>query len=85
MSSISRVLHSATWVYFSSHLPDRFCRSPQEVKEAIMRDINGLVQELTRTSSDVGATFFEMRCLLKILQRCLSVCFNIVSALATST
>ena len=50
-----------------------------------MRDINGLVQELTRTSSDVGATFFEMRCLLKILQRCLSVCFNIVSALATST
>ena len=83
--TISRVLHSATWDYFTSHLPDHFCRSPQVVKEAIMSDINGLVDELQRTSSDVGASFFEMRCLLKILQRCLSVCFNIICALATST
>ena len=83
MSSITRVLHTDTWIYFTSHLPDRFSRSPQAVKEAIITDINDLVQELQSTSSDVGASFFAMRRLLKILHRCLNVCFNIISALAT--
>ena len=83
MSSVPQVLHSATWDYFTSHLPGRFSRSPQVVKEAIMTDINDLVQEFQRTSSDVGLSFFAMRCLLKILQGCLSVCFIIISALAT--
>ena len=47
-----------------------------------MGDINDLVQEFWRTSSDepeaVGESFFAMRRLLKILQECfrfLEVCF----------
>ena len=75
-STITRVqlLHTSTWKYFTLHLPDRFSRSPRVVKEAIMEDINDLVQEFCqwRTSSDgvVGASFFEMRRLLEILQDC---------------
>ena len=51
-----------------------------------MADINDLVQEFWRTSSDgaVGAPFYEMRRLLEILQRCiefLDVSFNIVLVL----
>jgi hypothetical protein len=54
------------------------------VKEAIMTDINNLVQEFWRTSSDgaVEAPFFEMRRLLGILQKCfdyLDVCFDIIA------
>ena len=89
MSSISRVLHAATWVYFTSRLPYRFSRSPKAVKEAIMTDINDLVQEFWRTSSDgvVGPSFFAMRRLLKILQGCFDiseVCFDIISAFVTA-
>ena len=47
-----------------------------------MKDINDLVQEFWRTSSDgasaVGAPFFEMRRLLEILQACVDnfeVCY----------
>jgi hypothetical protein len=86
MSSITPVLHTKTWDYFTSRLPDRFSRSPKVVKEEIMRDINNLVQEFWRTSSDgaVGAPFSEMRQLLEILQVCsdnFEVCFDIVSVL----
>ena len=74
-------LHTATWVYFSSRLPYRFIRSPKAVQEAIMTDINALVQEFRRTSRDgaVGASFFAMRRLFGILKRCyyLKVCFDI--------
>ena len=89
MSSITRVLHTTTWKYFTSHLPNRFCRSPEVVKAAIMTDINDLVQEFWRTSSDgaVGASFFEMRRLLEILQECfdnLEVCFDIIPVFATA-
>ena len=82
MSSITRVLHTTTWDYFTHHLPDRFFRSPRVVKEAIMTDINDLVQEF-RTSSDgaVGASFIAMRRLIGILRRCfgfLKVCFEII-------
>ena len=85
MSSITRVLHTTTWDYFTSRLPDRFIRSPKAVQEAIMTDINDLVQEFWKTSSDgaVGASFFAMRRLFEILQRCfdiLEVCFNILFA-----
>ena len=40
-----------------------------------MTDINDLVQEFWRTSSDraVGASFFEMRRLYEILEGCLKV------------
>ena len=86
MSSITRVLHTATWFYFTSRLPDRFSRSPKVVKEAIMTDINDLVQEFWRTSRDgaVRVSFFAMRRLFEILQRCfviLEVCFDIISVL----
>jgi hypothetical protein len=36
MSSITRVLRTATWDYFNSLLPYHFIRSPKAVKEAIM-------------------------------------------------
>jgi hypothetical protein len=57
---------------------DRFFRSPKVVKEAIMADINDLVQEFWRTSSYVGALFFVIRRLFENLQQCfdfLKVCF----------
>ena len=77
MPSITRVLHTTTWDYFTSRLPDRFNRSPKLVKEAIMTDINDLVQEFWKTSSnrDIGASFFAMRRLFIILE----VCFDIIS------
>ena len=68
MSSITWVLHNSTWDYFSSSLPEGFSRSPTVVQEAIITDIDDLVGEFRRTSSDVGASFFAMRCLLDILQ-----------------
>ena len=81
-SSITRVLHTSTWGYFTAFLGDHFIRSPKVVKEAIMTDINDLVQEFW-TSSDgaVGASFFAMRRLFEILDGCLSfwkVCFDII-------
>ena len=85
VSSTTRVIHSATWEYFTSQawLPDRFIRSPREVREAIMTDITDLVQMSWRTSSDgaFGASFFALFYLLKILQECFDilekVCFDI--------
>jgi hypothetical protein len=79
MSSITRVLHTTTWEYFTSYLPSRFTRSPKAVKEAIMVDINDLVQEFWRTSSDkaVGASILALHHLLGILQDILKVCFVI--------
>ena len=75
----------ATWAYFTRHLPSLFIRSPKIVKKAIMADINDLVQEFWRTSSDQdigGASFYAMRRLFKILQECFKcfekVCFDII-------
>ena len=88
MSSITRALHTTTWEYFTCRLPYRFIRSPKVVKEAIMTDINDLVQEFLKTSSNaVGASFFAMRRLLEILEKCfvnLEVCFDIISVFATA-
>ena len=87
-SSSTRVLHTATWDYFTSNLPYRFRNSPIVVKETIMIDINNLVQEFWSfwsTSSDeaVGTSFFAMRNLLDILQKYNSrVCFHIISVFA---
>ena len=83
MSSNTRVLHTAAWDYLTSRLPDRFVRSPNVVKEAIMTDINDFVQECWRTSRDGadGVSVFAMRSLLEILQRCygdLKVRFDIL-------
>ena len=71
-SFIPRVLHTRTWIYFNSSLPSRFIRSPESVKEAIMRDINDLVQELWETSNDaaVDTSFFAMLRLFEILEEC---------------
>ena len=88
MSSSTRVLHTATWDYFTSHLSDFFKVSPIVVKETIVTDINDLVQEFWSfwsTSSDeaVGTSFFAMRNLLDILQKYNSrVCFHIISVFA---
>ena len=47
------------------------------VKEAIMTDINNLLQEFWRTSSDgvVDVSFHAMRRLLEILQVCCDIVF----------
>jgi hypothetical protein len=87
---MTRVSYTTTWAYFTSRLPDRFIHSPKVVQEAIMTDINDLVQEFWRTSSDgnVGAPSFAMHRLFEILQRCfniLEVCFDIISFFSTST
>ena len=78
MSSIIRV-HTTTWYYFSTHLPEDFRRSPKVVQEVIMTDIDELVEEFRRTPCDVGASFFAMRRLLDILQDILEVCFDNIS------
>ena len=84
MSSITRDLHTTTWVFFSLHLPEGFSRSPEVIKEAIMTDIDDLVEEFRRTSSDVGASFFAMRCLLDILQDISDVCYGFMLIFAIS-
>ena len=91
MSSINLVLHTTTWDYFTSEsrLPIRFSRSPKVVKEVIMTDINDLVQEFWRISSDgaVEASFSAMHRLFGILQECfdiLDVCCDIISVFATA-
>ena len=75
MSPITRFPQPATWEFFTSHLPTRFHRSPKAVKEVIMTDINDLVEDFWRTSSDgvVGASFFEIRRLYEILEGVLKV------------
>ena len=87
MPSINRVPHTATWDYITSRLPDRFIRSPKVVKEAIMTDINVLVQELWRTSSDgtIGPSSFAIRGPFEILQWYfdnIRVLFDFISVLA---
>jgi hypothetical protein len=83
MSSLFRVLHAETWNYFIFYLPGHFSRSQKIVKEAIMTDVNGLVQEFWRTSIDGadGESIIAMRRLLKILH----VCFDNNSIFATVT
>ena len=86
MSSITRVLHTATWDFFTSQLPLRFRRSPRVVKEAIMTDVNDLAQELMSSSDgSVGASFFAMRRVLEILEvfSRSHVCFDIICDLLT--
>ena len=90
MPSITRVLRATTWHYFVSRLPGRFRRSSNVVKEAIMTDINDLVDDFWGTPSYgvVGASFYAMRRLFDILQGCLDhleVCFDIVSAFPTAS
>jgi hypothetical protein len=88
----TRVLHTATLNYLTSRLPARIHRSPEAVKEAIMTDINVLVQEFWKTSSDgsgreLGAPFFAMLRLLRILKKCLDilkVCFDITFVFASA-
>ena len=89
MSSITRVLHTTTWDYFTSCLPDHLSRSPKLVKEAIITDINDLVQDFWSNSSDeaAGASFFAIRRLFTILQELsetVKVCINIIFVIGTA-
>jgi hypothetical protein len=89
MPSITPVLHTTTWIFFTSRLPDRFSHSSKVVKEAIMTDINELVQDFWRTSSDAAdeASFFAMHRLFEILHgisNVLEVCFDIISIFETA-
>ena len=70
--------------FFTSCLPDYFSCSPKLVKEAIMTDINNLVQVFWKTSSDgaVGAPSFEMGRLLEIL--IFRMCLLFISVFATA-
>ena len=72
MSSITGVLHTTTWVYFTERLASRFILSPNVVKEEIMADINDLVQQFRMSSRDgaVGESFVAMCRLLEILEVC---------------
>ena len=81
MSSITRVLHTTTWNYFTGRLGHRFRDSPKVVKEEIMADINDLVREFRMSSRDgaIGESFLAMRRLLEILE----VCFEILQLLST--
>ena len=90
MSYTNRVLHTATWDYFTLGLPGYFNRSSKVVKEAIMTDISDLVQEFKFWRSDgtvtVGAFFFPMRHLFKVLEICvntLKVRFDVFATAVT--
>ena len=74
-SPTAGVPHTATRKFFTTHVPYLFHRSPKVVKEAIMTDINDLVQEFWSTSSDgdVGESLFGMRRLHEILEGYLEV------------
>ena len=74
MSSIARVLHTTTWDYFTNYLASRFIRSPKVVKEEIMANINGLVQEFRMFRDGAIESSVAMCRLLEILQ----VCFDII-------
>ena len=56
------------------------------MKEAIITDLNNLVQGFRKTSCDIGASLFAMRRLFEILQECFGilVCFDIVTVFATA-
>ena len=87
MSSIAWVIRTATWDFFTARLPHRLKYSPRAVKEAIMTDIDGLVQELMTSRDGAVGAFFEMRRLLEILQGCfnfLQVCFELISVFSLS-
>ena len=89
-SSIIPVLRAATWSFFASHLPSHFSYSPKLVKEAIMADINGLMQDSWKTSdcNEAGRkSYLAMWHLLDVLQECLyifDVRFNLISVFATA-
>ena len=82
MSSITRVLHTTTWDYFTEHLAFRFTHSPKVVREEIMADINDLVQEARMSSRDgaVGESFVATCRLFEIFQ----VCFDFVPFFSTA-
>ena len=82
MSSITLVLHTTTWGYFTKHLAFRFIRSPKVVKEEIMADISGLVHEFRMSSRD-GA-FGESIVAMCRLGEIFRVCFDIIPFFGTA-
>ncbi|KAF8801464.1 hypothetical protein BYT27DRAFT_7147456 [Phlegmacium glaucopus] len=69
--STTRLPHSATWDYVTSHLPRRFIASPKQVRDAIMTNINELTQEFWKISNSgaVDVFFPAMFCLMRILKK----------------
>ena len=83
--SITRILHTTTWDFFTRYLQNLFIFCPKVVMEAIMTDINDLVQEFWTSSDGAdGASFIAMRRLLEILHESLvlwKVCFDMIFVL----
>ena len=77
ISSATRFPHRATWHYFKSYLPAHFMRCPKVVKDAITTDINDLMQQFWRISTDEAVDIFSLAmCRLReILQACLHIMF----------
>ncbi|KAF8816522.1 hypothetical protein BYT27DRAFT_7154559 [Phlegmacium glaucopus] len=72
--STTRLPHSATWYYVQSHLPWHFIESPKRVRDAIMMDINELIQEFWKISNNgaIGVFFTAMLCLMWGLEAIMS-------------
>ena len=86
-SSITQVLRTTTWLYFTQYLPQCFIRSPTVVKEVIKTDMNDLMQEFM-TSSDASGAVRAMCRLLEFLEVCfnfLEMCFDTFSAFASAS
>ena len=82
MPSITRVLHTTTWRYFTKELAFHFSQSPKVVKEEIMADINDLVEEFRMSSRNgaFGESFVAMCRLGEIFR----VCFDIIPFFGTA-
>ena len=76
ISSTTRFPRRATWHYFEAYLPDYFMCCSNVVKDAITTDINDLMQQFWRTSTDGLDIFCPAICRLReILQVCLDIMF----------
>ena len=77
--STQLLLHGKTWAHIKTYLPDDFIHCPEVVRDAIMMDIDNLLQEFWKTSN-VGAVdvqcFTSIRLLLDILSVCLNITFS---------
>jgi hypothetical protein len=75
--STTRFPHRATWDYFKSYLPAYFMCCPNVVQDTITTDINDLIQQFWRMSTDEVVDIFSLAmCRLReILQVCLDIMF----------
>ena len=69
-------LHGKTWDHIKTYLPDDFIHCPEVVRDAIMMDIDNLLQEFWKTA-DIGAVDVRRFTLIRLLLDILRVCLNI--------